>query len=172
MSILISHRGNINGLQPNIENSPEYIQQALDLDFWVVVDVWILGRDHLSLGSHNPQYPVNLSFLKQNNIICRARTVETLEYLLVAGTHCFMHDRDSHVLTNGGLIWTLPGKPVVSRGILTMPEYTYKNIESLALLTCAGVCSDRIQDIKDARDRFMNHSSSKEECLEECLLQS
>ena len=28
--ILISHRGNINGSKPEMENKPEYIQQALD----------------------------------------------------------------------------------------------------------------------------------------------
>ena len=37
--ILISHRGNINGPNPEMENNPEYIQKALDLGYDVEVDV-------------------------------------------------------------------------------------------------------------------------------------
>jgi hypothetical protein len=49
--ILISHRGNINGIESNNENNPEYIQKALDLVYNVEVDLRIkdnklyLGHD-------------------------------------------------------------------------------------------------------------------------------
>jgi len=151
MSLLISHRGNISGINISRENSPDYIQCALDKGFHVVVDVWLVGRSHVALGTQYPIFPTTINFLKDNNIICRAKTVETLEYLLVQGTHCFMDGKDDYILTNGGLIWTAPGKVVMSRGIFTMPEHVFPDISSLALLTCAGVCSDRIQEIKDKR---------------------
>ena len=38
--ILISHRGNIDGPNPKLENSPEYIQLAMEKGFDVEVDVW------------------------------------------------------------------------------------------------------------------------------------
>ena len=38
--ILISHRGNINGRQPNLENLPEYIDSALELGYDVEIDIW------------------------------------------------------------------------------------------------------------------------------------
>ena len=92
--------------------------------------------------------------LKNNNIICRAKTADTLEQLLIDGVHCFMHDRDNHSLTNGGLIWTAPGKPINSRSVYTMPEWVLEDISVLALLSCAGVCSNHIQEIKDKRDEY------------------
>ena len=36
---LISHRGNINGREPDKENSPQYIQKAIALELEVEVDV-------------------------------------------------------------------------------------------------------------------------------------
>jgi hypothetical protein len=156
MSLLISHRGNTTGIDPVKENSPDHIQDALNKGFSVVVDVRLVGDTHLALGAEKPVYGVTLEYLKENLIICRARTVQTLEYLLINGVHCFMHEHDDHVLTNGGLIWTAPGKPVMARSIFTMPEHFLQDISSLALLTCAGVCSDRIQEIKDKRDEMTN----------------
>ena len=38
--ILISHRGNINGKKPDLENKPEYIQNAIKLGYNVEIDVW------------------------------------------------------------------------------------------------------------------------------------
>lgn len=168
MALLISHRGNTTGIDPMKENSPEYIQSALDKGFHVVVDVWLVGRVHLALGTEQPRFPTTIEFLKDNKIICRAKSAETLEYLLVQSVHCFMHDRDSHVLTNGGLIWTVPGKPIMSRSVFTMPEHILPDISSMALLTCAGVCSDRIQEIKDKREELetqRNVSATEEDNL-------
>lgn len=151
MSILFSHRGNITGMDLSKENSPEYIQNAINKGFHVVVDVWLVGKSHLSLGSTQPHFPTTIDFLKQNNILCRARSVETLEYLLNKRIHCFIHGKDDHILTNGGLIWTAPGKPIIYRSIFTMPEHIFPDISSIAFINCAGICSDRIQEIKDKR---------------------
>ena len=38
--ILISHRGNITGKQPELENDPNYIRAALDENYDVEIDVW------------------------------------------------------------------------------------------------------------------------------------
>ena len=38
--ILISHRGNIEGKQPKLENKPEYISKALELGYNVEIDIW------------------------------------------------------------------------------------------------------------------------------------
>lgn len=73
---------------------------------------------------------------------------------MLEGVHCFIHDRDDYVLTNGGLIWTAPGKPITTRSVFTMPEHFIPDISSLVLLTCAGVCSNRIQEIKNKREEL------------------
>ena len=38
--IIISHRGNIDGTNPRMENSPNYIQTEIDNKFHVEIDLW------------------------------------------------------------------------------------------------------------------------------------
>jgi glycerophosphoryl diester phosphodiesterase len=38
--LLISHRGNISGPQPKLENTVAYIEQAINQGFDVEIDVW------------------------------------------------------------------------------------------------------------------------------------
>ena len=57
--IRISHRGNIDGIEPDTENSPEQIKKALDLGYNVEVDVWKTG-DEIYLGHDAPEYKVDI----------------------------------------------------------------------------------------------------------------
>ena len=59
--ILISHRGNLSGPNPNRENSKEYILEALDKGYSVEIDVWLV-KDKIYLGHDNPEYEINIDF--------------------------------------------------------------------------------------------------------------
>jgi hypothetical protein len=51
--ILISHRGNINGKQPDKENHPLYIFEAIKQGFQVEIDVWFIdGKFKLGHDNH------------------------------------------------------------------------------------------------------------------------
>ena len=63
--ILISHRGNLNGVNVKKENSVDYIEEALDQGFDVEVDVWNISGSYF-LGHDEPQHLVKKDFL--NNI--------------------------------------------------------------------------------------------------------
>ena len=39
---LISHRGNIDGRRPDLENNPDYILKAIDKGYDCEIDVWLL----------------------------------------------------------------------------------------------------------------------------------
>ena len=155
MAFFISHRGNTNGMNPERENSPNYVNKALESNFHVLVDVWLVGKSHLALGYEHPRYSVTLEFLQNEKILCRARSVGTLNMLMDNGVHCFYHENDSASMTSGGLIWTAPGKPVTARCICTMPEWYVPNVTSAAHIVCAGVCSDWIQNIRDERNNML-----------------
>ena len=43
--ILISHRGNLMGRDPETENSPQQIRKALSLGFEAEVDVWCVDGE-------------------------------------------------------------------------------------------------------------------------------
>jgi hypothetical protein len=46
--IYISHRGNIDGKKPHLENNPTYIDEAIDLGYDVEIDLWFIdGRVYL-----------------------------------------------------------------------------------------------------------------------------
>ena len=60
---LISHRGNLNGVNPDRENSPSYIQEAITAGYDVEIDVhwWDSG---IWLGHDKPDWMVPLLFLE------------------------------------------------------------------------------------------------------------
>ena len=55
--LLISHRGNLNGIQKKRENSPTYINEALSKGYDVEVDVRFTD-DKFFLGHDTNQYKV------------------------------------------------------------------------------------------------------------------
>jgi hypothetical protein len=161
MAFLISHRGNITSMQPDRENSIKYIEEAIEQGFNVMVDIWVIGKTNLALGYNRPQHQVTLEFLKQNNIICNARSINTLNILIDNNVHCFYDTNEGISMTSGGLIWTTSDHSVVPRSIYFLPERCLVNVGEAAHIVCAGVCSDRIQEVKDERQKMILNSTSE-----------
>ena len=67
---LISHRGNINGVSKNRENSPSYVTEALEKGYDVEVDVRFENRKFF-LGHDKNQYGINEKFLLNKKIWCQ-----------------------------------------------------------------------------------------------------
>ena len=101
---LISHRGNINGIQENKENEPEYINNAIKSGFDVEVDVRY-REDKFFLGHDFDQYEVSKDFLINKKIWCHAKTNITLSALHKIGAHYFWHQEDDYTITSRGFIW-------------------------------------------------------------------
>ena len=136
--ILISHRGNINGSNPEMENNPEYIQKALDLGYDVEVDVWSIDKQFY-LGHDEPQYKIERSFLQNKKLWCHAKNIEAFYRMIDDEIHCFFHDKDKVALTSRGYFWSAFEDEMTSKSICVMPPSSRdlpKNI--------AGVCSDNI----------------------------
>ena len=150
MALLISHRGNTQGIDESRENTQEYIQSALDDKYHVVVDVFLIGNAHLALGIDSPTHPTNLAFLQQPLVIARAHSIACLDFLLSNQVHCFLHTNDTS-LTSGGLIWTSHTSHLTSRCIYAMPEWTHSEIIGFKDTPCAGICSNFIQHLRNAR---------------------
>ena len=64
--IYISHRGNISGKNRDLENTPDYIDRALDLGYDVEVDLWV-HDSQLFLGHDSGHSEIDLSFLYERN---------------------------------------------------------------------------------------------------------
>ena len=134
--ILISHRGNLNG-KSDRENSPDYIEEALDQDFDVEVDVWYIDNQFW-LGHDKPQYKVSEGFLEHSNLWCHAKNIQALYVMSKSSNiHYFWHQEDDVTLTSRGYLWTYPGKQLTEKSICVLPE---KKLD----IEVAGVCSDFI----------------------------
>ena len=135
MKKIISHRGNLTGPNPKMENNPDYIMVALSKNYEVEIDVWFSDKG-LYLGHDQPSFVIPPSFLKQEGLWCHAKNLEALEYLLENNMHCFWHNEDKVTLTSWGIPWCYP-YVYVNNGI-TVEKGTPHTIEKNVL----GVCTD------------------------------
>ena len=143
--ILISHRGNINGKQPNRENHPDYIWEAIRKGYHVEIDIWFVNGK-LKLGHDNPQYdfPFELFDNHYSKLWIHCKNLEAISELnkfdkIGSRLNYFWHQEDYVTLTSKGYIWAYPGKQPIENSIAVMPEINNDDISK-----CIGVCSDYI----------------------------
>lgn len=148
--MFISHRGNTNGPNPDIENNPGQIVKLLSAGIQVEVDVRYLDG-HWFLGHDEPTYPVDDKFIKQTGLWLHAKEPLAFARMLDLGVNCFWHDDDYYALTSNGFIWTHPKTAltiahlkIANRIILVMPENATTDLKlSIELFAkCYGYCSD------------------------------
>jgi len=136
--ILISHRGNINGRKPQLENGERYCQEAIDAGYNVEIDVWY--TDTWWTGHDRPQYRVDEDFFLKEEVWCHAKNIEALYRLLKLKAHCFFHQNDNVTLTSKGFVWTSPTQQLTDKSICVLPE-----LQRIDTILCAGICSDFIE---------------------------
>jgi hypothetical protein len=148
--IYISHRGNIDGKKPHLENHPDYIDKAIALGYDVEVDLWEIDGE-LFLGHDEPQYPIDFDWLEERSSVLwiHCKNVDALlccvddEYS-DAMLNYFWHEEDTLTLTSFNWIWAYPGKQPIKNSIAVMPERTNDDVSQ-----CNGICSDVIKKYKD-----------------------
>ena len=136
--ILISHRGNMDGIYPEMENNPIYIDRALKNGYDVEIDVWYEDGTWY-LGHDKPQYKIDLDYLKNDKFWCHDKNIEALNRMLKEDIHCFWHQEDDVTLTSKGYMWTYPGKPLTDNSICVKPKKNDKIMKKTF-----GICSDFI----------------------------
>ena len=139
--ILISHRGNIDGKKPELENTPNYIQKALDLGYHVEIDIWY--DNGFYLGHDFPQYEISFNYLINDKLWCHAKNIEAIIEMKKYPIHYFWHQEDDITLTSKEYIWAYPGKQPIKNSIAVMPELYNDDISK-----CIGICSDNIKKYK------------------------
>lgn len=153
----ISNRGNINGPDLSQENNPEYVNKALEQNFFVIVDAWVVPTDdpnmvNLALGANTAQYPVTLDLLQNPRIIARIKDLNTFQILTDKNVHCVL-DGPGHQITTNSLIFNpIGGRQILPRTIINMPEVLTTDYESILPSIKTGICSNYIADVRDAYD--------------------
>jgi len=143
--ILISHRGNIDGPNPENENKPSYILDAIVKGYEVEVDFWF-SNNKFYLGHDEPQYDIPIEWLEGNYrklwIHCKnVDAINKLHELDRGGFYLnyFWHENDKVTLTSQGYLWAYPGVDCPN-GISVMPELA----KDFKLKNVLGICSDYI----------------------------
>jgi hypothetical protein len=146
---LISHRGNLTGINQN-ENRFDTVINACSLGFDVEIDLrfiknrWWLGHDS---PEHLLDSGLDAIIQLKNQLWIHCKNFDALEKLKGTDFNYFWHQDDDHTITSKGFIWTYPGKDRGKTNILVMPEWNY-SLEQIASLDCFAVCSDHVQDIQ------------------------
>lgn len=142
---LIAHRGNLSGPNPEYENRPEYVEEALDRGFDVEIDLWWCPNEGAAyLGHDEPQYKISPRFLNRPGLWIHCKNMAALEYCKrrEMPNPYFWHQEDDVTLTSDGFFWTYPGKTLTPYSIAVMPETAaFKNVE-----IAYGVCTDYVLD--------------------------
>ena len=148
--IYISHRGNLDGSKPELENQPSYIDAAIAAGFEVEVDLWV-NEFGSWLGHDGPQYSVPTEWLtdRTNQIWVHCKNPDALSFAIHHGLHCFFHNTDDYTLTSNGYVWAFPGKKNSSaKCINVLPELNWWELSQGWEIQYAGVCSDFISKLK------------------------
>jgi hypothetical protein len=142
---LISHRGNLSGPNPEQENQPEYIAEALKQGYDVEIDVWFKD-DKFMLGHDEPQYEFPFELIDQHypKLWIHCKNIDALSKLNEldpngSKVNYFWHENDLGVLTSKSYIWSTN---LINNGILVMPELFDKQ----PIETTMGICSDYIKN--------------------------
>ena len=144
--LLISHRGNVSGSDPGLENNPDHIDRIIvGMELNVEVDFWVFDQQEMYLGHDTPQYGIDFRWLytRRNKLWIHCKNIEALTYLHNCPVNnefnYFWHQMDSYTLTSKGYIWAYPGCEIYlpSRAIAVMPEESKTNLRPFY-----GICTD------------------------------
>lgn len=154
----ISHRGNLDGPNKELENSPAYIEKAISLGFDCEIDIWCVA-DRLWLGHDRAEQEIEYNFLypKMDKLWIHCKNIEAMLFFIDknksgSSFNFFWHENDKYTLTSLGYVWAYPSRVVYENAINVLPEIKrpgeiqYLSNERAKL----GFCSDYIKEIRDA----------------------
>jgi len=150
--ILISHRGNTDGPNPEMENNPLYIDKALEQGYNVEIDIRGSFYTRFYLGHDEQQYMISPEWLfaRASKLWIHAKDIQALHSLTqqASNFNVFWHQDDFYTITTKGFIWTYPGHTLTPESICVMPERFEGLYSQDELKNCAGICSDFVKKYK------------------------
>lgn len=143
---IISHRGNLNGPDPYVENKPQQIEKVLKLGYDVEIDLWVKDKNFY-LGHDNPCYKVDKLWLitRKENLWVHLKNLEAAETEIVKSLNYFWHENDKFTLTSKGIPWCYPGI-YIDCGITVVLE------DKIITENVYGVCTDYPEKYKGIYD--------------------
>ena len=137
--IVIAHRGNTNGTNPDKENTLLYLEEAYNKGFDVEVD--LIGINGiLYFGHDEPQEVACTNFIQRNGVWCHAKNTHAIELLADLRANYFWHENDAATVTSKGFIWCYPGHFVNSKKAIWLDLF---DTDLPAYDHVYGICTDK-----------------------------
>jgi hypothetical protein len=149
----IAHRGNINGINVERENHPDYIDEAISLGYDVEIDMWwIDGRTYL--GHDEPQYEVDDEWLAErlDKLWVHCKNIELLNWIVNTSLNYFWHTNDDYTLISNKMVLVKPGEKLIENSICCMPEMGYIG----DITKCYAIMTDNIKEYEIHNSRVHN----------------
>ncbi len=145
--ILISHRGNLIGPNPDLENNPDHITKNVLPKFNCEVDLRFDVEKHkFYLGHDFNQYEIEFAWLEENSekLWIHCKDFFSLNHLIntPSNLNYFWHENDSFTITSKGYIWTYPNSKFYGNKSVNVD--LDKHIKKQ---NCFAICSDYVQNL-------------------------
>ena len=142
----IAHRGNVDGINESLENSPSYIDKAIGMGYDVEIDLRMKNGE-LFLGHDEPQYPITPDWLleRKNHLWIHAKDFDSLVFLSNTNLQYFYHSVEPYTLTSNGYIWSHDFANKMNN-MCIVPLLSKEEVEQYDQTEFFAVCSDFILD--------------------------
>tara|TARA_R110000868_G_scaffold124816_1_gene329711 strand:- start:2367 stop:2822 length:456 start_codon:yes stop_codon:yes gene_type:complete len=142
--IIISHRGNINGVNPSKENRPSYIDCAIGLGYQVEIDIRLINNQ-IWLGHDVPQYKIDYNWIykRKNELWIHCKNLQAADYFIPFKNNInyFCHTNDPVVLTSSGKLWVHDLSLSLGKNTI-IPLLSLHDIESFTAGEVYAICTD------------------------------
>ena len=159
---IISHRGNLKGENPNLENTKHYIDSALNEGFDVEVDLWMIDKKYY-LGHDNPENKVELEWLdeRKKNIWIHTKNFSCFESLLEMNDNFifFYYTIEPVVMVSNKVIWSHEPNEMEIHKNCVIPLLNKSQIINNNFHGWYGICTDFPRALKDKINVFKESSS-------------
>ena len=144
--IFISHRGNLNGVNVDRENSPKYIEECLKAGFHCEIDLRIKNGSPY-LGHDTPDYLVDADWLRDSRLWIHVKDYKALVWLKenCPTAKYFCHESDKYTLVSNGMIWSHDLDNEMN-SFCVIPLLSKEAVLSYRQTGFGAVCSDYIHE--------------------------
>jgi len=146
--IFISHRGNLNKINKELENKQPYIDKAILEGFDVEIDVWE-KNGFLFLGHDEPETHVTIDWLidRKNKLWIHCKNFSALDLCLQKKLRCFFHEKERFTIISNNLIWAHDLEMANKNCIIPLLDLQqYLNWKPIEVY---GICSDFVGVISE-----------------------
>ncbi len=139
--LIVSHKGNLNGINSEFENNPFHITHCIKKypELCYELDVWV-KNSKIYLGHDKPTRYIDISFFYENShkLILHLKNLEAIRYFQKTNFTYFIQDKDDYSIVENshGWIWANYGRKTNKDCILMLEK------DGKIPRNCGGICTD------------------------------